>query len=132
MPADIRGGPSRTHRLPNQAEAEAAEQALLAKVPPPSRRPLAPPPPLPPELQDAPPTPYTQAMQRAATGTLQTGSPVGQALYGQPAEPAEPEWRREQRERIEAFAGPAAVKRRTNPTATEPAEVIDAAPRLLG
>lgn len=76
MPAEIRGGPSRTHRLPNQAEAEAAERALQAKLPPPTRRPLPPPQPLPPDMlppaQEEPP------------------SLIGQALYGQPGQPAEP------------------------------------------
>lgn len=43
------------------------------------------------------------------------------------AQPAEPAWRTEQRERNEAFLGPAAAKRRT----TEP-ETIDATARLLG
>jgi len=41
----------------------------------------------------------------------------------------EPEWRREQRERNEAFLGPAAAKRRTT---TVDMEATDAAPRLVG
>lgn len=44
-----------------------------------------------------------------------------------PQQSAEPAWRTEQRERNEAFLGPAAAKRRT----TEP-ETIDATARLLG
>jgi hypothetical protein len=47
------------------------------------------------------------------------------------AEPAEPAWRREQRERNEAFLGPAAAKR-SQPSTTPTAEVIDVTSRLLG
>jgi hypothetical protein len=48
------------------------------------------------------------------------------------SEPAEPAWRREQRERNEAFLGPAAAKRSQPATATATAEVIDVAARRLG
>ena len=47
MPADIRGGLSRQHRLGNQAEIEAAEAALQARSVQGVRRPLPPPAPLP-------------------------------------------------------------------------------------
>ena len=50
MPADIRGGVSRQHRLGNQAEIEAAEAALQARSVQGVRRPLPPPAPLPPEM----------------------------------------------------------------------------------
>lgn len=48
------------------------------------------------------------------------------------SEPSEPAWRREQRERNEAFLGPAAAKRSTTATTTATAEVIDVTSRLLG
>ena len=48
------------------------------------------------------------------------------------AEPPEPAWRREQRERNEAFLGPAAAKRSQPATTTATAEVIDVTSRLLG
>ena len=54
MPADIRGGISRQHRLGNQAEIEAAEAALQARSVQGQRRPLPPPAPLPPEMLDDP------------------------------------------------------------------------------
>ena len=50
MPADIRGGPSRTHRLGNHAEIEAAEAALQARSVQGVRRPLPPPAPLPADM----------------------------------------------------------------------------------
>ena len=43
--------------------------------------------------------------------------------------PAEPAWRVEQRERAEAFAGPAAARRRADVVTVE---VVSAAPRRLG
>lgn len=43
----------------------------------------------------------------------------------------EPEWRREQRERNEAFLGPAAARRSSKPTTID-MEALDAAPRALG
>jgi len=47
---------------------------------------------------------------------------------------SEPEWRREQRERNEAFLGPFAAKRRKPATTidTTDTEAFDAAPRLVG
>lgn len=47
------------------------------------------------------------------------------------AGPGEPEWRREQRERNEAFLGPAAAKR-SAPTAELPLEILDVAARRVG
>ena len=54
MPGQISGGPSRTHRLGNQAEIEAAEAALQARSVQGVRRPLPPPAPLAPEVLDDP------------------------------------------------------------------------------
>ena len=50
MAGHISGGPSRTHRLGNQAEIEAAEAALQARSVQGVRRPLPPPAPLPEDM----------------------------------------------------------------------------------
>jgi len=61
MAGNISGGPSRRFVLPGQAETDAAEAALAARVPQPTRRPLPPPAPLPegfgPSVDDVPYTP---------------------------------------------------------------------------
>lgn len=53
----------------------------------------------------------------------------GHATGGTPAEPA---WRREQRERMAAFAGPYAAKPAVVSVTETATEVIDATPRLVG
>lgn len=57
---------------------------------------------------------------------------ANEAAPGVRSEPPEPAWRREQRERNEAFLGPAAAKRSATATTTATAEVIDVTSRLLG
>lgn len=51
---------------------------------------------------------------------------------GSPAQQDEPEWRRVQRERNEAFLGPAAARRTTPAGTTGVAEIVDVTSRLVG